>query len=143
NAPRMSRRPRPLQRGLDDRGGRDLADIQPQRARGDAAHVEEVLDELRLDTRVALDDLEPALEVDGAHARHAQDLRPPENRVERRPQLVRQGGQELVLHGARPLGVRPRQPIAALVADVAHATHPARRAAVDARNARMALEYTE
>ena len=81
-----------------------------QLAGHDAGDVEDVLDELGLRARVAVDG------VDGAGAGGflelvaLEQLRPAHDRVEGRPQLVGQGGQELVLEPVRlpGLAVQPR-----------------------------------
>ena len=103
--PAASTRSRPP--ASDDRcRGREL---EPQLARDQPRHVEQVRGELRLQLRVALD---------GARARAArlpasswpgpQQLDPAEHRVERRAQLVRERGQELVLQPVGLLGLRGR-----------------------------------
>ena len=55
--------------------------------------------------RVALDGLERALPVGFVAGAEPQHLRPAEDGVERRAQLVGERGQELVLHVAQPLGL--------------------------------------
>ena len=63
DALRLRRRPHRLDRRLDERERVDRLDVEPHLARRDAVHVEQVLDQLRLDARVALDRLEPALQL--------------------------------------------------------------------------------
>ena len=77
------------------------AHLQPQLAGDDARDVEEVFDQSRLRARVALDALEAAFPRRLIGAGRAQHPRPAEHRVQRRPQLVRQRGQEFVL---QPIG---------------------------------------
>ena len=92
--------------------GAGRLDVEAHLAGGDAAHVEQVFDELRLHARVALDRLEPLLQIRSSLRAAPQDLRPAEDRVERRPQLVRQRGEELVLHLAHALGCGARGALA-------------------------------
>ena len=71
--------------------------IEVQLVAGDARDVEQVADQARLCFRVAADDREAVTRSVGADAALLQHPRPAEDRVERRPQLVRQRGEELVL----------------------------------------------
>jgi hypothetical protein len=85
----LGRMPERLDGLLDQ--GREVqhAKVELRLAGDDARDVEEIVDELRLKTRVPLDGLEPAfcLElVPGLHLKHPS---PPEDRRERIPQLVR------------------------------------------------------
>ena len=95
----------------------------------------------------------------GRCAPRPQELRPAEDRVQRRAQLVRERGEELVLHPVRPLGLRAGellalQELAALfrglpgrllrppvLGDIAEGPHPPRGAAVDHLDLREALEH--
>ena len=62
---------------------------------------QQLLDQRQLTPGVALDDLEAAIDLLRRRAaRHAQQLRPAQDRVEGRPELVRDRGQELLLHAA-------------------------------------------
>ena len=86
-------------------------DVQAHLARDDPAHVEKILDELRLHARVSLDDFQPLVDLRLAHGSGAKDVRPAENRAQRCPQFVGDGRQELVLHRAGPLGLGAREPL--------------------------------
>ena len=83
--------------------------VQPQLARLDPAHVEQVLDQLHLGIGVARDRrqrLRLAARVDQAALQH---VRPAEDRAQRGAQLVRDRRQELVLRVARALGLGARR----------------------------------
>ena len=98
-------------RGVDHFGEIDRLHVQPHFAGDDPAHVEQVFDQLRLHARVALDHLQALRQILRARlagAVAAEDLRPAEDRVQRRAQLVRERGEEFVLHPARALGLRAR-----------------------------------
>ena len=87
-----------------DRGQVHRAHVEPQLAGDDARDVEDVLDELGLRARVALDGLDGArhgrrVELARSRSMWAQ----PDDRVERRAQLVGERGQELVLEPVRLL----------------------------------------
>ena len=117
------RRPDRRRSPLDDGREVDRRDVEPQLAGDDARDVEEVLDEAHLRAGVALDAAERALarlrRSSGAARRICE---PAEDRVERRAQLVRQRGEELVLEAvrfllaaqadrsARARGARPGRP---------------------------------
>src|SRR5205085_12306700 len=79
----------------------DVRGLEAQLARDDAAHVEQIVDELRLCVRVALDRLERMLGLVLAQLSAAQHADPTDDRVERRPQLVRDRREELVLRAVR------------------------------------------
>ena len=138
------RRPHRLDRRLDDRGRIDRLDVEPQLAGDDAAHVEQVLDELGLDARVPLDDLEPLLDVCAAVTRRLR-------RICDQPRIafsgVRSSWDSVARNSsfialARSASAR-RDPLALeraagalpaarpLVGDVAEGPHPPRGAAVD------------
>ena len=86
----------------------DRRGSEPELAGDDARDVEQVLDELGLRPRVALDGLERARRsARGVELAAAEQLRPAEHGVERRAQLVRDGRQELVLDAGWP--PRPRR----------------------------------
>ena len=74
-----------------------LANVEQQLAAGDARDVEQVLDQPRLRVRIAIDALERVLDFLGGQLAAAQQVDPADDRVERRAQLVRQRGEELVL----------------------------------------------
>ena len=101
-----------------DRGGDLLGRVEPlplelQLARRDARHVEQVGDQLGLDAGVALDGVDARDHV-GVAAGDAllEQLRPADDGVERRPQLVRQRRQEVVLQPVGALGLGPRRALA-------------------------------
>src|SRR3954466_11027771 len=95
--------------GLYHRDQIGFAHLYPQLPGDDAGDVEDVLDELRLGAGIALDGLERAIELLASRRRAgAQDPRPAEDGVEGRPQLVGDGGEELVLRAVRDLGLGPR-----------------------------------
>ena len=109
---------------------------QPDLPGRDVADVEQVGDDLRLRARVPLDDLEAAREHVGAR-RAPQHLRPPEDGVERRAQLVGERGDELVALAHRVLDLRARRALRreqrvarlgepALLVDVGAGAEPAR-----------------
>ena len=98
----------------------------------DARDVEDVLDQLRLQLRVAADDVDGLADRVRARDRAAeQHLHPAEDRVQRRAQLVRERGQELVLEAARFFGGRQPRELGLLAARDHHADagHPHRLAA--------------
>ncbi len=90
--------------GLGDRMRRQYLHFQPHLAGGDAAHVEQILDQLGLGAGVALDGLQATLYVGQLAAAPPQHLGPAQDGCQRRAQLVRQGGQELVLEAAGAFG---------------------------------------
>ena len=91
-------------------GELDPLHVEPDLAGDDPVHVEQVLDQLRLRARVALDRLEARGAVSASSASRAQqDLGPAEDRVERRAQLVRERREELVLHQADALDLGARR----------------------------------
>ena len=92
---------------------------QPHRAQAhvelagdDPRHVQDVGDELGLGPGVAIDGLDGTAGGGGIQARLAQDVRPGHDGIERRAQLVRQGGQELVLQPVGLLRLGPRDSLA-------------------------------
>ena len=91
-----------------------LLQVQAQLARHDARHVEQVVDELGLRDRVALDGFYGAPLAIGVRPIGSQQARPAQDRRQRRAQLVRHGGQELVLRLVRGLGFAARAPLAIL-----------------------------
>ena len=74
-----------------------LADVEQQLAGGDARDVEQVLDQLRLGVRVAIDALERVLASLRRQLAAPQQVHPADDGVERRAELVRERGEELVL----------------------------------------------
>src|SRR6266542_819049 len=87
-------------------------EVQPQLAADDPRDVEDVLDQLRLRHGVVADDAQRALRRRGIRLARREQVRPAEDRVQRRPQLVRQGREELVLHPVDGLGLRARDLLA-------------------------------
>ena len=89
-------------------------ELEPQLAGDDARDVEDVLDELGLRPRVALDGLERPAERRRLRPRRSRSMpRPAEDGVERRAQLVRDGGEELVLGAVGDLRLLARFLLAA------------------------------
>ena len=85
---------------------RPHVDLEPagQRLR----HVQQIGRQLRLQPDVALDRLQPARLRRRVELAGPNQVEPAEHRVERRPQLVRDGSEELVLHPARRFEIAPR-----------------------------------
>jgi len=77
-------------------------------ARDDAGDVEEIFDELRQHTGVALDHLGPAARARGIERARAEQAHPPEDRVQRCPELVRERRQEFVLGAIGLVQLAPR-----------------------------------
>jgi len=94
-----------VDRGGDDGDEVDAFDVKTDLAGGDAAHVEEVLDELGLNAGVALDDREAVGEFAGGVGALLENLSPAEDGVERGAQLVGERGEEFVLEAAGALGL--------------------------------------
>ena len=109
-----ARRPHGLERRLDEGRRLHRLHVEAHLAGGDAGHVEQVLDQLGLRARVALDHLHRPQQLLALHAAGGDDLRPAEDRAERRAQLVRQRGEELVLELAHALGLGARGALAVL-----------------------------
>ena len=97
----QSGRPDGLDRRFHDGSELHPAGLDAELARDHPAHVEDVRDEAGLRLGVALDRVERALHHDGVQARRAQHVGPAHDRVEGRPQLVGERGQELVLDAVR------------------------------------------
>jgi hypothetical protein len=89
-----------VQRRLHDRPDRGRDDAEPELAGADPADVEQVLNQLRLRPHVPLDHVQPVTTL-VVEPFHPQQLRPPEDRVQRRAELVREGREELVLDPVR------------------------------------------
>jgi hypothetical protein len=80
-------------------------DLDAQLAGDDARQVEDVLDQLGLRARVALDGLPaPSVPSRACSVREPQHVRPADHRVQRRAQLVRKRRQEFVLGAVGRLG---------------------------------------
>ena len=108
---RERRRRGGLDRRLDHQPRLDEFGLQPHASGHDAAHVQQVIDQLGLQAGVAFDG------VDGLrdHVRillGAKDVGPAQHRVQGRAQLVRQRRQELVLQRAEALGLQPQRVLA-------------------------------
>ena len=87
-----------VHRGPDHGGERRRLQGQPELAGDDARDVEQVVDQLGLRRHVALDHLESTVGPIGVESPGAQEPRPAHDRRERRPELVRERRQKLVLH---------------------------------------------
>ena len=96
-----------LDRRFDQAVERQRLQVDAQLAGDDAGHVEHVFDQLRLRPGVPVDHFEAALRPRRVDLPVPQHRGPAEDGVERRAQLVRQGGEELVLQPARRLGLLP------------------------------------
>ncbi len=104
------REPDVLRRGCRTNGIERRADhrpqihwtcVEPQTTGDDAGHVEDVGNQLGLQLRVPVDDFQRVPAAARVHAAVQQHPRPADDRIQWRPQFVRQRGQELVL---RPVG---------------------------------------
>jgi hypothetical protein len=93
---------------VDDRREVDPLHVEPDLAADDAAHVEQVFDDLRLRASVALNGLKALAQVLGLVRPDREQLRPSEDRVQWRPKFVRERGEALVLHLVGPLSLSPR-----------------------------------
>ncbi len=79
----------------------DAADLQPSLTRDDAGDVEQIADELDLELCAALDRVESLLAPCRVEAAFLQERDPREDRAERRPQLVRERREKLILGAIR------------------------------------------
>src|SRR6266850_706732 len=68
------------------------ARINPPRANRDAGHIEEILDELRLGTRLSLDGLKRTQVGSRSHLAFQQQVCPPGNCTQGSPQFMRDDG---------------------------------------------------
>ena len=95
-------------RRFDD--GADLhgLEIELKLARDDPRHVEQLVDDLVLRAGVPNDRVDGGSDLVGSELTALEQVGPPDDRGQWRPQLVRQRGQELVLHPAGRLGHRAR-----------------------------------
>ena len=87
--------------GLDDRAEGDVGRVQLDRPRRDTRHVEQFLDHLCLNARVAFDDVNRVADARPVVIAARENRRPAENRIQWRPQLVRKRGEEFVLRPVR------------------------------------------
>ena len=78
----------------------------------DAAHIEQIFDDLGLDTGISFDGVEPLLEFVTPEFADAEDMRPTQHCIQWRAKFVAERREKLVLHAARPLGPRARLPLA-------------------------------
>ena len=88
------------------RGDVDILHVEAELAGDDARDVEQIFDHPALRCGVPLDRLERSRRPLGREDARAQHLRPAEHGVDRRPQLVGHGGEELVLRPVRLLRLR-------------------------------------
>ena len=91
-------------RGVDRLGHLHRAARHAPLARDDPRDVEQVVDQLRLRPRALFDRAECDGGLVGAELSRAEHAGPREDRRERRPELVRDRGEEFVLRAARLLG---------------------------------------
>src|SRR5688572_28763337 len=97
-----------IQRGLTDLHGVEGCGFQLELAGNDSRYVQEIINQLKLDVRVALDNGERVAEPVSIEGSVVQDARPAEDRIQRRPQFVRQRGEKQVLGFVRALSLRSR-----------------------------------
>ena len=93
---------------LDDAAQVHRPHVETEPAGHDARDVEQVFDELSLGARVALDGLERAALHHLVHGAAPEPPDPAEHGGERRAELMRDGGEELVLHPVRRFRRRAR-----------------------------------
>src|SRR5262249_11262186 len=108
DVPRRSDRSELVARLAHRRGDVERARVERELSADDAGHVQQVVDELRLEARAALDRLQRPRLLDGIEAAVAEEAHPAEHSLEGGAQLVRQHAQELVLRPARLLGLGAR-----------------------------------
>jgi len=101
---RLDRKPHRIDGGIDHLHEIDRLHVELHFPRDDAAHVEQVRDDLRLHSCVALDGLDAAEMVFAVRLQALEESRPAEDRVERRAQLVRDRREEFILEPAHALG---------------------------------------
>ena len=92
-----------LEGAVDGREQIERLDVDGELPGDDARDVEEVLDEARLRVRAALDDLHRAILQRPVVGLAADQLRPTQDRAQRRSQIVRDGGEKGVLRAIRRL----------------------------------------
>ena len=85
----------------DDRLDVDALDIELQLAGDDPADIHQIGNQLRLQPRIARHDAETAIENGRIVAASHHELRPRQNRVQRRSQLVGDHRHKVVFHAAR------------------------------------------
>jgi hypothetical protein len=104
----LRRRSDEVQRRVDDGGKIDTLDFERELAGYDSRHVEQILDQPRLQLRVALDREERARVLLRRGLRAAEHPSRAEDAVERRAQLVREHREKLVLRATRRFGLPAR-----------------------------------
>ena len=85
---RVGRRPHRLERGVNRRGDQDIRHAQTHTTGGNARHIEQLFDHLRLHAGIALDHPHGMADPRPVLVRARQNRRPAEDGVERRSQLV-------------------------------------------------------
>ena len=90
-----------VRRRVDDVGEIDGQHFKVQLAGDDARQIQQVFHELRLRPGVALNRAQGMLDAPGFDRLVEDHRRPPEDGVQRCPQLVRQGGKEFVFDSVR------------------------------------------
>src|SRR6266511_3165101 len=100
-----------LDRLLNYRDQVHRPEFEPELAAEDAGRVEKVINQLRLRLSAALDDVRRLLDLLGVQAAVAQQNGVSEHRVQRRAQLMRNDGEEFILHPVGLFGLAPRLPL--------------------------------
>ena len=100
-----------LERRLHDLRQIGFFRIQAQPATQQAAHVDQIIDQLGEYAYVAIDGLAAALHVLGREAPGFKQARPAEHGMQRGAQLVSQRRQELILESADALRFRAQRPL--------------------------------
>lgn len=89
-----------LHRLGDHVGHHRLLYLQADFTRYNPAHIQQVLDHLRLRPRISLDGVKALLRILGIQGSGSEDLRPPEDGVERCAKFVAECRKEFILHAA-------------------------------------------
>ena len=92
---------------VDDRCQVNALNVEAELARHDPADVEQVRNELRLKSSIAGDDLQTAGRQPDVVALLQHQVRPTENRIQRRAQFVRDHRHEVILQTIGPLRFSP------------------------------------
>ena len=85
--------------------------VEPHPAAEDPGQIEQVIDQVRLLLGVPDDRLQRSAHDGGIVLGSPEHLRPAQDGVQGRPELVRQGSEEVVLGAVRRLGLGPRLPL--------------------------------
>jgi hypothetical protein len=109
--PRLRRRPDHLDGRAHHLRHLNGPELQAELARNNARHIEDILNNAGLRLRVADDNPEPLLQSLRLGRAPEEDLRPAQDRVQGRPNLVRDDAQKLVLRAVRRLRLAPRLPL--------------------------------